>query len=107
MGQSPFGDSPCLVRRDCPARDCPDKRQCPGPPCKWKTKSNSVPLRVVVIRPGDRVFFEAGEDHWHGAPRDRFMTHVAMLEVDDHGNPATWGDHVTDDEYAAVPAIDD
>src|SRR5438067_11941209 len=37
VGQSPFGDSPCLVRRDCPARDCPDKRQCPGSPCKWKT----------------------------------------------------------------------
>jgi hypothetical protein len=24
------------------------------------------------------------------------MTHRAMLEVDDEGNPATWGDHVTD-----------
>jgi hypothetical protein len=27
------------------------------------------------------------------------MTHLAMLEVDEEGNPATWGDHVTDDEY--------
>ena len=27
-----------------------------------------------------------------------------MLEVDDDGNPATWGDHVTDEEYAAAPA---
>ena len=33
------------------------------------------------------------------------MTHLAMLEVDDEGNSATWGDHVTDDEYAAAPAI--
>ena len=31
------------------------------------------------------------------------MTHIAMLEVDDEGNPATWGDHVTDGEYAAAP----
>ena len=22
---------------------------------------------VEIIRPGDRVFFEPGEDHWHGA----------------------------------------
>ena len=56
---------------------------------------------VEVIRPGDRVFFEPGEDHWHGAAPDRFMTHLAMLEVDDEGNSATWGDHVSDEEYGA------
>jgi quercetin dioxygenase-like cupin family protein len=56
---------------------------------------------IEVIRPGDRVFFEPGEDHWHGAAPDRFMTHLAMLEVDDEGNNATWGDHVTDEEYKA------
>jgi hypothetical protein len=28
-----------------------------------------------------------------------------MLEVGDDGNPATWGDHVSDDEYTAAPAI--
>lgn len=54
---------------------------------------------IEEIRPGYRVFFEPGEDHWHGAAPDRFMTHLAMLEVDDQGNAATWGDHVTDDEY--------
>jgi quercetin dioxygenase-like cupin family protein len=54
---------------------------------------------VEVIHPGDRVFFEAGEDHWHGAAPDRFMTHLAMLEVDGEGNSATWGDHVSDEEY--------
>jgi quercetin dioxygenase-like cupin family protein len=54
---------------------------------------------VEVIRPGDRVFFEPGEEHWHGAAPDRFMAHVAMHQVDDEGNAATWGDHVTDDEY--------
>jgi quercetin dioxygenase-like cupin family protein len=59
-----------------------------------------------VIRPGDRVFFEPGEDHWHGAAPNRFMTHIAMLEVDDERTPATWGDHVTDGDYAAAPAID-
>jgi len=42
---------------------------------------------VEVIRPGDRVFFEPGADHWHGAAPDRFITHLAMVEVDDEGNP--------------------
>ena len=54
---------------------------------------------VEVIRPGDRVFFEPGEDHWHGATPDNFMTHLAMLEVDEQGINATWGDRVTDAEY--------
>jgi quercetin dioxygenase-like cupin family protein len=62
---------------------------------------------VVVIRPGDRVFFEPGEDHWHGAAPTRFMTHLAMLEADDKGKSATWGPHVTDSEYAAAPSIEE
>ena len=55
---------------------------------------------IEVIRPGDRVFFEPSEEHWHGAAPDRFMTHIAMLEVDEHGNGVTWGQHVTDEEYS-------
>jgi quercetin dioxygenase-like cupin family protein len=53
---------------------------------------------VEIIRPGDRVFFEPGETHWHGASPERFMTHIAMLEVDEHGNSAEWGEHVSDEE---------
>jgi len=44
---------------------------------------------IEVIRPGDRVFFEPGEEHWHGAAPDRFMTRLAMLEVDAEGTSAT------------------
>ncbi|HKB47778.1 MAG TPA: cupin domain-containing protein, partial [Ktedonobacterales bacterium] len=58
---------------------------------------------IEVIRPGDRVFFESGEEHWHGAAPNRFMTHLAMLEVDDAGNSATWGEHVSDEEYGQQP----
>ena len=54
---------------------------------------------VEVIHTGDRVFFEAGEDHWHGATPDRFMTHLAIQEIDDQGSFVTWGKHVTDEEY--------
>ena len=55
---------------------------------------------VEEIRPGDRVFFEPNEEHWHGATSDRFMTHVAVLQTDDQGMSATWGEHVGDDEIS-------
>ena len=58
---------------------------------------------IAVIRPGDRVFFEPGEDHWHGAAPDRFVAHMAILQTDTEGNSATWGDHVTDEEYGQQP----
>jgi quercetin dioxygenase-like cupin family protein len=58
---------------------------------------------VEEIRPGDRVFFEPGENHWHGAAPDRFMTHIAIQEADENGSPVTWGEHVTDEQYNATP----
>lgn len=60
---------------------------------------------IEVIRPGDRVFFEPGEHHWHGAAPTRFMTHIAMQQADDDGNVVTWGHHVTGEEYGAAPPI--
>ena len=59
---------------------------------------------IEVIRPGDRVFFEPGENHWHGAGPDRFMAHVAMAQVDENGSPVNWGEHVTDEQYNAAAA---
>jgi quercetin dioxygenase-like cupin family protein len=58
---------------------------------------------VEVIRPGDRVFFEPGEEHWHGASATRLMVHIAIAQVGDDGIPATWGEHVSDEEYAGGP----
>jgi quercetin dioxygenase-like cupin family protein len=51
---------------------------------------------VVAIRPGDVHRTADGEEHWHGADHDHFMTHISITE-----GPATWGDHVTDREYGA------
>jgi quercetin dioxygenase-like cupin family protein len=56
---------------------------------------------IEEIRPGDRVFFAPGEDHWHGAAPTRFMVHIAMQEADESGSPVTWGEHVSDGEYGA------
>jgi quercetin dioxygenase-like cupin family protein len=91
----------------------------PGARTAWHTHPNGQTIYVTegvglaqrrggsveVIRPGDRVFFEPGEDHWHGAAPLQFMTHLAIVELDEDGNTATWGDHVTDEEYAQAPSI--
>jgi quercetin dioxygenase-like cupin family protein len=61
-------------------------------------------LELQGAQRGDRVFFEPGEDHWHGAAPGRFMTHISMQETDDSGSPVAWGEHVTDEEYGAAPA---
>jgi quercetin dioxygenase-like cupin family protein len=92
----------------------------PGARTAWHTHPNGQTIWVTegvglvqrrggpieVIRPGDRVFFEPAEEHWHGAAPKRFMTHLAMVQADDEGSTATWGDHVTDEEYGAAPAVD-
>ena len=59
---------------------------------------------VEEIRPGDRVYFESGEHHWHGAAPDRLMTHIAIQQADEDGAVVSWGEHVTDEEYEAEPA---
>lgn len=91
----------------------------PGARTAWHTHPNGQSLWVTegiglvrrrggpieVIRAGDRVFIEPNEEHWHGACATRFMTHLAMLEVGEDGIPATWGEQVSDAEYAAAPSI--
>lgn len=61
---------------------------------------------IEVIRPGDRVFFEPGETHWHGAAPTRLMTHIAIQLADDDGRVVEWGRQVNDDEYAKAPALE-
>ena len=92
----------------------------PGARTAWHTHPNGQTIYVTegvglcqrrggpieIIRAGDRVFFEPGENHWHGAAPDRFMTHLAMQQVDEEGNPVIWGEHVTDEEYGAAPPLD-
>ena len=60
---------------------------------------------IEVIRPGDRVFFEPDEEHWHGAAPNRLMVHLAMNEGDAAHDVVHWLDPVSDEEYAAVPAV--
>ena len=50
--------------------------------------------RIVELNPGDVVYAPHGEEHWHGASPDHFMTHLSITEGAPH-----WGPHVTDAEY--------
>jgi quercetin dioxygenase-like cupin family protein len=53
---------------------------------------------IEEIRPGDIVWFEPGEKHWHGASPEMAMTHIAVQESLD-GKAVDWLEHVGDDEY--------
>jgi quercetin dioxygenase-like cupin family protein len=59
---------------------------------------------VELIHAGDTVRFDPDEEHWHGAAPTKFMTHMAMQEVDDEGAAAYWGEQVSDADYLAEPA---
>ncbi|HEY2216154.1 MAG TPA: cupin domain-containing protein [Solirubrobacteraceae bacterium] len=89
----------------------------PGARTAWHTHPNGQTIFVIEgvgrcqreggpvesIRPGDRVFFEPGENHWHGAAPNRLMTHIAMHQVDEQGNAVTWGERVSDEQYSVEP----
>lgn len=53
---------------------------------------------VEEIRPGDVIWFDAGEKHWHGAAPTTAMSHIAIQEQLD-GKMADWMEKVNDDQY--------
>jgi quercetin dioxygenase-like cupin family protein len=55
---------------------------------------------VVRIHAGETVVCPPGEEHWHGAAADTFMSHLALLEAKpDGGDPTTWLEPVAQDVY--------
>ena len=53
---------------------------------------------VEEIRPGDVVWFEPDEKHWHGATASTAMSHIAIQEAL-NGTPVTWLEKVSDQQY--------
>jgi quercetin dioxygenase-like cupin family protein len=53
---------------------------------------------IEQIRPGDVVWFEPGEKHWHGATPTTAMMHIATQEWLD-GKPVDWLEQVSDEQY--------
>ena len=53
---------------------------------------------IEEVRPGDIVWFSAGEKHWHGASPTIAMTHIAIQEQLD-GKAVDWMEKVSDEQY--------
>jgi quercetin dioxygenase-like cupin family protein len=92
----------------------------PGARTNWHTHPRGQTLLVTAgsglvqkdggpvrrINPGDVVFFEPGERHWHGASSTISMTHLAIVEHDENGKSADWMEPVTDAQYGGPIAAD-
>ena len=55
---------------------------------------------IEEIGPGDVIWFEPGEKHWHGATPTTAMTHIAIQERLD-GKTVDWMEKVSDEQYQA------
>jgi quercetin dioxygenase-like cupin family protein len=54
---------------------------------------------IEQIYPGDVVWFEPNEKHWHGATATTGMTHIAIQENLD-GKVVDWMEKVSDEQYS-------
>ncbi len=63
--------------------------------CGWVQREGGA---VEEIRPGDVVWFEANEKHWHGATATTGMTHIAIQE-NLNGKVVEWIEKVSDEQY--------
>ena len=54
---------------------------------------------IEEVCPGDIVWFEPNEKHWHGASPNKAMSHIAIQEELD-GEVVTWMEKVSDEQYA-------
>lgn len=55
---------------------------------------------IEKIQPGDVVWSEPGEKHWHGAAPATAMTHISIVEWENNKS-ADWMEHVSDEQYQA------
>lgn len=53
---------------------------------------------VEEVHPGDVVWFEPNEKHWHGATATNGMSHIAIQENLD-GKVVDWMEKVSDEHY--------
>jgi len=63
--------------------------------CGWAQRDGGP---IEQIQPGDVVWFEPGEKHWHGATATTAMTHIAIQEQLD-GKTVDWMEQVSDEQY--------
>ena len=63
--------------------------------CGWVQRLGGIKEEIY---PGDVVYFEPGEKHWHGATAITAMSHIAIQEKL-NGSPVDWMEHVSDEQY--------
>jgi quercetin dioxygenase-like cupin family protein len=86
----------------------------PGARTAWHTHPLGQTLHVLIgvgrfqswggpvreIRPGDTIWIDPGEKHWHGAAPTTGMVHIALQEHL-NGEHVVWLEKVSDEQYAA------
>lgn len=65
-------------------------------------QAGGVPVALAV---GESLACPPGEWHWHGADAAHFLTQIAVIEVDEDGQDADWGDPVPNELYQPSAAI--
>ena len=63
--------------------------------CGWIQKDGGP---IEEVHPGDVVWFEPNERHWHGAPPTNGMSHIAIQE-NLNGKVVDWMEKVTEEQY--------
>ena len=63
--------------------------------CGWVRRESGA---VEEVHPGDVVWFEPNEKHWHGATATNAMSHIAIQE-NLNGKMVNWMEKVSDEQY--------
>ncbi|MGN6541051.1 MAG: (R)-mandelonitrile lyase [Ginsengibacter sp.] len=63
--------------------------------CGWIQKDGGP---IEEVHPGDVVWFEPNEKHWHGATPTNGMSHIAIQE-NLNGKVVDWMEKVTEEQY--------
>ncbi len=85
----------------------------PGARTAWHTHPHGQTLHIMAgigrvqragepavdVFPGDTIWFEPGERHWHGAAPNSLLTHLAVQQADAEGNATTWLEPVSEADY--------